>query len=204
MQPPVSNYQPHWHALSGKIWKKTLTKQTPLDMYLARPSSDTSLWYQFMCSCDRVPVISGLSAQASWPLTEEYCRTMLLLHTPNWRTISEVAGDPRKWIEKMQHIITTKQCPNFVKADIERTHRNIDPEIFYHNWTQYLWNQYKWQTVLWIRKFVKSVPSMHIFILWPLYAFKHFHLIFCLNIFFLNLCFFFWHSQKVNKVWNKY
>ena len=62
---------------------KTLAKQTPLDRYLARPSSDTSLWYQFVCSSDRVPVISGSSAQASWPLTEEYCHTMLLLHIPN-------------------------------------------------------------------------------------------------------------------------
>ena len=172
-------------------------------MYLARPSSDTSSWYQFVYSRDRVPVISSLLAQASWPLTEEYCRTMLLLHTPNWRTISEVAGDPPKWIETMEHFITTEQCPNFVKADTERTHRNIDPEIFFITIEPSISGTGTNDRLLWIQNFVNSVPSIHIFMLWPLYAFEHFHLIFCLNIFVIKL-WVFWHSQKVNKVWNKY
>lgn len=68
----------------------TVTKHTPLDKYLQRPDNDKSSWYQFICKSGKVPVISGSQIRASWPLTEDYCRTMVLLHKPNWRKIEDL------------------------------------------------------------------------------------------------------------------
>ena len=107
--------------------RTTLTKQTPLDKYLARDSDDSSSWYQFICKTGKVPVISGASTVATWPLNTEYCRTMLLLHTPKWRS-TDVAGDPPQWQEIMHKFLASDICPNFVKADVERARRCIDPE----------------------------------------------------------------------------
>jgi hypothetical protein len=58
----------------------TLTKSTPLDKYLVRENDDSSSWYNFICRSGKVPVISGSNTRATWPLSEDYCRTMLLLH----------------------------------------------------------------------------------------------------------------------------
>jgi hypothetical protein len=68
----------------------TVTKITPLDKYLSRSEDDISSWYSFICKQRKVPVISGGSLRASWPLTEYYCKNILLLHWPNWRNLSEV------------------------------------------------------------------------------------------------------------------
>ena len=38
---------------------------------------------------------------ATWPLDETYCRVMLILHFPNWRTISDIKNDNISWIDRM-------------------------------------------------------------------------------------------------------
>ena len=63
----------------------TLTKSTPLDKYLSRPSEMKCSWYQYVCNQGKVPVISGTNNQATWPLNDNCCRTILLFHLPNWR-----------------------------------------------------------------------------------------------------------------------
>ena len=60
-----------------------VTRNTPLDTYLERKKSDTS-FYHFICQTGKVPVINGSGVQACWPLEENYCKNMLLLHWPNW------------------------------------------------------------------------------------------------------------------------
>jgi hypothetical protein len=97
----------------------TTTKKTPLDRYLDRHEKDQSSWYQFICNSGKVPVIAG-ATQATWPLTPDYCRTMLLLHSPNWRSIKDIAGENPDWIEAMNLFVQTDKCPNFVLADIQR------------------------------------------------------------------------------------
>ena len=62
----------------------TATRSTPLDKYLARPREEHCSWYHFACKDGKVPVVSGGATHATWPLNEDYCRTMLLLHWPNW------------------------------------------------------------------------------------------------------------------------
>jgi hypothetical protein len=59
-----------------------------LDRYLQRDEKDMASFYGFVCENGKVPVITG-NIQATWPLDEHYCPTMLILHFPNWRTISD-------------------------------------------------------------------------------------------------------------------
>ncbi len=98
----------------------TLTKNTPLDRYLCRDVNDVTSLYNFVCRGGKVPVVSGSHTQAFWPLSESYCRTMLLLHWPNWKHLNEIKLDEVTWEEKMQEFLQNDQCPNFVKADVER------------------------------------------------------------------------------------
>ena len=95
----------------------TATKATPLDKYLARDSDDNSSWYNFLARSGKVPVIHG-NTYATWPITDEYARTMMLLHWPNWRKISDIIGD-EKWLSKFMTFMQSEQCPIFVKAQIE-------------------------------------------------------------------------------------
>ena len=101
----------------------TLTKQTSLDKYLSRPENDVSSWYSFVCKSGNVPVISGGNVRCSLPLNEEYCRTMLLLHSPNWRKICDLKTDSQTWVEKFTEFLESTNCPSFVKADVEKASR---------------------------------------------------------------------------------
>lgn len=77
-------------------------------------------FYEFICQGGKVPVISSASTTPSWPLPEDYCETLLLLHYPNWRTISDIKPQDFTWSEKMAQFLLSDECPNFVKADVER------------------------------------------------------------------------------------
>ncbi len=71
-----------------------------------------------------VPVISGNMTQASWSLPEDYCRSTLLLHWPNWRNRSDIKSSDTSWIEVMKEFLKSNDCPSFVKAAIERAKKN--------------------------------------------------------------------------------
>ena len=111
-------------SLSGSrvLEKKgeTLTRKTMLDKYLDRDKNDICSLYNFVARGGKVPVIGGNSTQATWPLDDNYCRTMLLLHFPNWRRLSDIKPDDMTWTSKFESFLNTAVCPNFVKADIER------------------------------------------------------------------------------------
>ena len=94
----------------------TATRSTPLDKYLARPQEQHCSWYQFAL----VPVVSGGATHATWPLNEDYCRSMLLLHWPNWFEIQEVKGDAASWIDRFKDFVATSECPTFVKAQVSK------------------------------------------------------------------------------------
>ena len=98
----------------------TLTKSTPLDKYLEWPREDHSSWYEYISRLGKVPVVSGVPVRASWPLTEEYCRTMMLLHCRNWREIKDIKSQDCTWSVAFSSFVKTIHCPTFVKADIER------------------------------------------------------------------------------------
>ena len=95
----------------------TLTKSTPLDKYLSRPDGDNSSWYEYICKSGKVPVVSGGSVRASWPLSEDFCRTMLLMHWKGWRQIQDVKSDDTTWSAIFLKSIESEQCPKFVKSD---------------------------------------------------------------------------------------
>ena len=98
---------------------ETATRSTPLDKYLCRDPDDHTSWYQFICKSGKVPVVHG-NTEASWPLHNEYCRTTLLLHWPDWRKIADIVKEDETWTDKMITILDSAYCPNFVKAQIER------------------------------------------------------------------------------------
>ena len=106
----------------------TLTKSTSLDKYLDRPEWDVCSWYQFVCKQGKVPVISGGSIRATWPLSEEFSRSMLLLHWPNWRNIADIKGADNTWADIMTTFLNSEHCPNFVKADVEKAKRQRPEE----------------------------------------------------------------------------
>lgn len=56
----------------------------------------------------------------SWPLDDCYCRSTLLLHWPNWRTIQDIKSEEITWTEQMTDFLQSDASPNFVKAEIER------------------------------------------------------------------------------------
>ena len=103
---------------------KFVTKNTALDRYLQRDEKDMSSFYGFVCKNGKVPVITG-NIQATWPLDENYCRTMLILHFPNWRTISEIKNDNISWIS-MNSFLISDNCPNFLKANVEKAKQNFN------------------------------------------------------------------------------
>ncbi|XP_064619450.1 uncharacterized protein LOC135482899 [Lineus longissimus] len=102
----------------------TLTKNTPLDKYLARDKQDNASFYNFMCRGGRVPVINGSNTRASWPMNEDYCRTMLVLHWPNWRRLEDIKENRTSRTDKMTRFLTMDECPNFLRADIESARRH--------------------------------------------------------------------------------
>ena len=87
---------------------------------MSRPIDSNVSWYNFICKSGYVPVICGGNVRCSWPLTEDFSRTMLLLHWPNWRTIQDIKPDSVSWSEKMSSFLLMPECPNFVKADVQR------------------------------------------------------------------------------------
>lgn len=91
----------------------TITKCTIVDKYLSRHDDDNSSLYQYICRNGKVPVISA-PTQATWPLNEQYCRTSLLLHWPNWRTTLDIKSDDTSWTEKFIEFLDFDTCPNFV------------------------------------------------------------------------------------------
>ena len=99
------------------------TCSTPLDKYLARPQDKQCSWYEFACADGKVPEVSGGATHATWPLNEDYCRTMLLLHWPNWFDIQEVQGDADSWIGRFKDFVLTNDCPKFVKAQVAKAQR---------------------------------------------------------------------------------
>ena len=68
-------------------------------------------------------MVSGGATHATWPLHEDYFRTMLLLHWPNWFDIQEVKGDAESWIDRFKAFVATSECPTFVKAQVSKARR---------------------------------------------------------------------------------
>ena len=101
----------------------TVTRSTPLDKYLARPREEHYSWYHFACKDGKVLVVSGGATHATWPLNEDYCRTMLLLPWPNWFDIQVVKGDAESWIDRFKDFLRTSECPKFVKAQVSKAQR---------------------------------------------------------------------------------
>ena len=60
------------------------------------------------------------SLTASFPLEEEYCRITLLMHWPTWGKIEDIRTDEVSWTSTMEDFLQSKECPNFIKAEVER------------------------------------------------------------------------------------
>ncbi|XP_053405155.1 uncharacterized protein LOC123560749 [Mercenaria mercenaria] len=118
-------------SLSGaRVLEKdgqAISRNNALDKYLFRDKNKNVSFYEFVCEGGKVPVFSGCTINATWPLEEEYCRTMLFLHWPSWRHISDIKDENLTWCQKMSQFLCSDKCPNFVKADVERAKRKQCP-----------------------------------------------------------------------------
>ena len=94
-----------------------------MDKYFARSRDEHTSSYHFGSKNGKVPVISGGATHATWPLNEDYCRTMLLLHWPNWCNIQEVKEDSESWIERFTDFISSNECTGFVKTQVANAKR---------------------------------------------------------------------------------
>ena len=97
-----------------------VTRKTVLDKYLDRDKKDKTSFYDFICKSGKVHVLAGNSVQATYQLNEEYCRSSLILHCPNWRNITDIKAEQKSWIEQFEDFLITDRCPNFVKAQVKR------------------------------------------------------------------------------------
>ena len=107
----------------------TLTKKTPLDRYIDRPEDKQCSWYEYICETGKVPVVAGSFRRATWPLNEEYCRTSILLHWPNWRSIGDIKSPETSWVSKMEEFLSLPTCPNFIIADVEQAQRKAQNPV---------------------------------------------------------------------------
>lgn len=72
-----------------------------------------------------MPVLTGYSS-VSWSFEENYCRSMLILHTPNLHSLKDTKTEDVSWIDKLILFLDSNDCPNFVKADVERVKQKIN------------------------------------------------------------------------------
>ena len=128
-----SSHQFQFVSLTGarmlETTGETATKSTTLDKYCKRDPKDASSWYQYICNSGKVPVIAGSHIRASWPLTDEYCRAMMLLHWPNWRKISDIKDNNTSWTSSFNEFLSGDTCPLSVKADVERAKSGKEDEM---------------------------------------------------------------------------
>ena len=61
-------------------------------------------------------MVSGGATYATWPLSEDYCRTMPLSYWPSWFEIQEVKGDAASWVDRFKDFVSTEGSPTFVRA----------------------------------------------------------------------------------------
>jgi hypothetical protein len=63
----------------------------------------------------KVPVLAAFS-RASWPLEENYCQNMLILHSPNLQRNSDIKPEGTSWVDLMKSILLTLDCPRGQEA----------------------------------------------------------------------------------------
>jgi hypothetical protein len=105
----------------------TLTKHNIIDKYVFTNENEKNSLYSFICKQGKVPVVNGYNS-ASWPLVNDYCRFALLLHWPNWNKMEDIKLEEISWTTKIENFLQSDICPNFVKAEIERSKHNMNNE----------------------------------------------------------------------------
>ena len=97
----------------------------PKSTVMAPKENDTDSFYSFICKTSKVPVMNGSSTHATWPLKEEFCRTMLLMHWPNWRSLTDIKDPNVTWKDRFNQLLQMTACPNFVKSQVDRVYNHL-------------------------------------------------------------------------------
>lgn len=105
--------------------------------------NDKSYWYQYISRSGKLPDIYGSQIGPSWPLIEDNCCTMMLLHKPNWRKNSEVKSCTKTWEEAFwnfplqSHVqISSGQMiwPGSVKLKIQKWNKTENSHTLNYRW----------------------------------------------------------------------
>ena len=111
------------HQLLFDAFKNGLSKDICLSCcftsQVASKENDTDSFYSFICKTSKVPVMNGSFTHATWPL-KEFCRTMLLMHWPNWRSLTDKKDPDVTWKDQFNQLLQMTACPNFVKSQADR------------------------------------------------------------------------------------
>lgn len=85
-------------------------RQNPWDKFISFKNSDTpqveDMWfYKFVCSIgygnNVVPVFSYANLTPTWPLNEEFCKSILLLYRKNIKCYEDIVGPYSKYSEAL-------------------------------------------------------------------------------------------------------
>ena len=115
----LSGYRP----ISKKIDGDNLTQSIPLDRFLSKERRDknpTISLYDWTkeCNCrtkcchDHVPVFTGVIINPVWPLSEEYCKTNLMIFSPGtWSKPEDLKSEDESFTEAFALFLDSEGCP---------------------------------------------------------------------------------------------
>ena len=67
------------------------------------------------------PVPSGANTEATWPVTAQYARAMMILHSPGF-ILGDDWGDDQ-WTTSFETFLSSKECPPMVKGEVDAAQR---------------------------------------------------------------------------------
>jgi hypothetical protein len=100
----------------------SVVRANQFDKYLKRPDGDlASTFHKYNTRTQRIiPVYLHADMQPSWPISESYAKTMLLLHTPGLRTFADALGQHACYKDALEARLSAGSMPLSVVKGIRR------------------------------------------------------------------------------------
>jgi hypothetical protein len=96
-----------------------ISKSTTFDSYVCRPDPNTGL-------PKTVPMYQNCSEKPTWPLQDEFCRTMIMLHAPNLEKLEDVKKSDESYEEAFfRHFKSISLLPSGCLKSIQRAYQQM-------------------------------------------------------------------------------